>query len=52
MTMPSVDDQPGARPPAFTRCAMSLVVVVLPFVPVTAITGIAGRSGRTVSPGS
>ena len=52
MKMPSVDDQPGIRPPALTRWAISRVVVVLPLVPVTAITGIAGRSGATVSPGS
>ena len=42
MKMPSVDDQPGVRPPALTRCAISRVVVVLPLVPVTATTGIDG----------
>ena len=52
MTMPSVEDQPGTRPPALIRCAISRVVVVFPLVPVTAITGMFGRSGRTVSPGS
>ena len=51
MTMPSVDDQPGIRPPALTRWAISRVVVVLPLVPVTATTGIVGRNGRTVSSG-
>ena len=50
MTMPSVDDQPGTRPPAFTRCEISRVVVVLPFVPVTAITGMVGRIGRITGP--
>ena len=52
MKMPSVDDHPGVRPPAFTRWAINRVVVVLPLVPVTAMTGMVGRNGRTVSPGS
>jgi hypothetical protein len=40
MYIPSVVVNPVLYPAAFAKCAISLTVVVLPFVPVTATIGI------------